>query len=256
MSDRSRFFIVLSNKMPRASNKSLQASEAAHKATSAELQRARSAMQSVRQTYTAELKRREKETEKMMDRWQKISDMQTKLGSTSSGIKFKTTLANPVVSSRDSDIIGRGPDLVEDALDEAQVARKELVEENTSLKNVVLSAANELSRICHTIRTRLGDVEGEEAPRFTLPEMFSISAPESASEKFGILLTSFHEIVSRLGVDYDPGSTTPTSAPPSRPASQGIQLNNDGNRSDGREVLRLQNTIVDLRRQLGMPLNI
>ncbi|EJC99972.1 uncharacterized protein FOMMEDRAFT_170062 [Fomitiporia mediterranea MF3/22] len=235
-----------------ASHKQLHASEAAHKATSAELQRTRSSMQSVRQTHAAELKRREKETEKAMDRWQKICDMQTKLGSSSSGIKFKPTLANPVVSSRDSEVIGRGPDAVEDALDEAQMARKELMEENTSLKNVVLSAANELLRISHAIHLRIGEPTEEEPPHFTLSDMFSISAPENASEKFNTLLSSFQEIVTHLGVTYDPASesTTPQ-LPPTRSASQGAQKM-DGNSQcgDGKELLRLQSTVVDLRRQL------
>ncbi|KAL5492669.1 hypothetical protein ACEPAI_4116 [Sanghuangporus weigelae] len=231
-----------------ASNKSLQTSEVAHKATTAELQRSRSTMQSVRQTYTAELKRREKETEKMMERWQKVSDMQTKLGSIGSGIKFKTTLANPVVSSRDGEIVGRGQDALEDALDEAQAARKELIEENTSLKNVLLSAANEVSRICHLISTRMGESVGGEAPHLTLSDMFSISAPESASEKFNALLTSFQGVITRSGVGCEPDSTTPLDIPPNSHTI--IHGNEEGHHAHAKELVRLQSTIVDLRRQL------
>ena len=208
-------------------------------------------MQSVRQTYAAELKRREKDTEKMMDRWQKISDAQTKLGSIGSGIKFKTTLANPVVGGRDSEIIGKGTDALEDALDEAQSARKELIEENTSLKNVLLSAANEVSRICHAISARVGESSGEGAPHFTLSDMFSISAPESASEKFNVLLTAFQELVSRLGVSYDPDSTTPIGLPPRSSSHTMSHVSDDHHQADAKELARLQSTIVDLRRQLG-----
>ncbi|OCB87664.1 hypothetical protein A7U60_g5190 [Sanghuangporus baumii] len=231
-----------------ASNKSLQTSEAAHKATTAELQRSRSTMQSVRQTYAAELKRREKETEKMMDRWQKISDAQTKLGSIGSGIKFKTILANPVVSSRDGEIVGKGPDALEDALDEAQAARKELIEENTSLKNVLLSAANEVSRICHSISMRMAESVGGEAPHLTLSDIFSISAPESASEKFNALLTSFQQVITQSGASYEPDSTTPLGIPPISHTI--IHGNEEGHHAHARELVRLQSTIVDLRRQL------
>ena len=127
-------------------NKTLQSSENAHKATSAELQRARSALQSVRQTNAAELKRKEKEMERMIERWAKISDAQVKLGSVASGLSFKTTLANAVTSTRDGEVIGKDKGLLEDALEEAEEARKALEEENAGLKNVVLAAANELAR--------------------------------------------------------------------------------------------------------------
>lgn len=211
-------------------------------------------MQSVRQTYAAELKRREKETEKMIDRWQKISDVQTKLSSSTSGLKFKLTHANPVVSTRDNEIIGKGPGLVEDALDDAEAARRELVEENTSLKNVVLSAANELSRIAHATRMRTATAdEGEEVPHLTLSDIFSISAPESASEKFNALLTSFQETITQLGVDYDPESTTPAGLPPPHSTRTTQSSGSEIRQSDNhKELQRLQNTIVDLRRQLGM----
>ncbi|KAI5123471.1 hypothetical protein M0805_008841 [Coniferiporia weirii] len=234
-----------------ASTKSLQNADAAHKLTSAELQRTRSSLQSVRQTHAAELKRREKETEKMIERWQKISDAQTKLGATAAGLRFKFTHANPVVSSRDSDIIGKTPGLLEDALDEANMARKELVEENTSLKNVVLSAANELARLSHAARQRIEASEDDEVLRYTFSDIFTISAPESASEKFNALLSTFRESLTRLGGNYEPESTTPPGLPPAQPNTRIAQtLDSDGQRDDSKRVQMLQNTIVDLRKQL------
>ncbi|KAH8096923.1 Afadin and alpha-actinin-binding-domain-containing protein [Phellopilus nigrolimitatus] len=234
-----------------ASNKALQASEAAHKATSAELQRTRTSMQSVRQTHAAELKRREKETEKILERWQKISDAQTKLSATAAGLKFKFMHANPMTSSRDNDIIGSMPGLLEDALQEAEASRKELVEENSSLKNVVLSAANELIRMAHSTRLKAGTAEEDEVPRFTLSDIFTISAPESASEKFNALLWSLHESLSVLDATYDPDSTTPQGLPPAQAVARATKKPDvDVHREDNKEMQRLQNTVIDLRRQL------
>lgn len=85
----------------------------------------------------------------MVERWAKISDTQVKLGSTAAGLSVKFTLANPVASSRDGEIVGKERGLLEDALEEAEEARKALSEENASLKNVVLAAANELARATH-----------------------------------------------------------------------------------------------------------
>ena len=82
----------------------------------------------------------------MIERWAKISDAQVKLGSVASGLSFKTTLANAVTSTRDGEVIGKDKGLLEDALEEAEEARKALEEENAGLKNVVLAAANELAR--------------------------------------------------------------------------------------------------------------
>lgn len=153
----------------RGANKTLQATENAHKATSAELQRARSSLQSVRQTHAAELKRREKETEKMIERWAKISDAQVKLGSTAAGLSVKSTLANPIVSTRDGEIAGRERSLLEDALVEAEEARKALAEENASLKNAVLAAANELA--CATDRDE-HDINDQVCTSHSFPSIF------------------------------------------------------------------------------------
>lgn len=85
----------------------------------------------------------------MIERWAKISDTQVKLGSTAAGLSVKSTLANPAVSARDGEIVGRERSLLEDALEEAEEARKALAEENANLKNVVLAAANDLARATH-----------------------------------------------------------------------------------------------------------
>lgn len=239
---------LFTNHASRAANKSIQASEAAHKASTAELQRTRTSLQSVRQTHAAELKRREKETEKMLERWQKIADAQTKLGATASGLKFKLTLANPLTDTRGSDTDGQGKDVLEDALEEAQMARKELIEENTSLKSIVLSAANEIARMARTIRLKVDSAaDGDEQcpqQKLTFSDIFSIPAPESASDKIIELLSSFRAAINQIGNDADMDA---------EPASVEVPSPNQARKSkdESKEIQRLQNTIIDLRRQLG-----
>ena len=112
----------------RAATKSLKSAEAAHKHTTAELQRTRSSFQTFRQTQAAENKRREKESERMIERWSKLSDAQSKIGSSGSGIRFKSTHANAAVASAGTEsILGKGKNMLEAALDDAEQARKELL---------------------------------------------------------------------------------------------------------------------------------
>lgn len=215
------------------------------------MQRTKSAMQSLRQTHIAEIKRKEKEIEKILDRWQKISDSQSKLGASSSGIKYNSTLANPTSGLRGDDSARRGPDLLEDALEAAEISRKELSEENTSLKGVVLSTANELARILRACRVHATGIEEEEVAPFKQSEFFELAAPENAGEKMGELIGKFRQTVVGYGVNYDFGSTTPLD-PPGSTNDQGARRSEGVDQhGQSKELQRLQNTIVDLRRQLG-----
>lgn len=148
----------------RAANKSLQASEAAHKVTSTEMQKCRSSLQSVRQTYAAESKRREKEAEKMIERWAKISESQSKLSSIASGSNIKLSSFDIECNVRDDGDSQKGNELLENAYQEVETARKGLIDENLGLKNIVLSAANELSRMTHAIRKRVIETDDEVCP--------------------------------------------------------------------------------------------
>ncbi len=91
----------------------------------------------------------------MVDRWTKLSDSQLKIGLASSGISFQSTLANNIIGNKDDDIIGRGDSMLEHALEEAELARKELVEEIGGLKGVILASANELARTVHTAQRKV-----------------------------------------------------------------------------------------------------
>lgn len=72
---------------PRSTIINLNELQAAHKQTNANLQRATSALQFARQTAQNEIKRKEKEIERIMERWAKISSEQPKLAGIASGLK-------------------------------------------------------------------------------------------------------------------------------------------------------------------------
>ena len=72
------FASVSSNRYHRTSVRSLQATENAHKQTAADLQRTKTLLQGVRATFQIEMKKKEKEIERVLDKWQKVADSQRK----------------------------------------------------------------------------------------------------------------------------------------------------------------------------------
>lgn len=210
-------------------NKSLQSCEASHKTTTQELQRLKSTLQTVRQTHAAEQKRREKDSERIVDRWTKLSDSQLKIGSASSGISFQSTLANNIVSSKDDEIIGKGDSMLDHALEEAELARNELVEEIGGLKGIILASANELARTVHTARRKVEAVGVEvrsafvvsisllnstQAPFFTMSDLFPPTPLGLANENFKSLLETLRETLKQLDRNVDADTTNSSRTPP------------------------------------------
>ena len=133
-----------------AATKSLQTSENAHKHTTAELQRTRTTLHALRATHQTEIKKLEKEKERMVERWSKLSDTQLKVASLRAGF----TCANlDVVEASDVQLRGKGQGFLDVALDQAETARKELFEQNRKLRGLLLSAANQLQSVLHSVRT-------------------------------------------------------------------------------------------------------
>jgi len=130
-----------------------------------ELQRTRAALQALRATHVAELKRREKEIEAMRERWSKLADAQLKIGSLPSRMTVSSSglrPANASVLRQQDGAVGvagssgagaataqKGLGLVEAALDEAEKACAGLREENRELKGLVVDAANAVRKILH-----------------------------------------------------------------------------------------------------------
>lgn len=125
----------------RSATRSLHSAEAAHKHTTAELQRTRTALQALRIAHQTEIKKLEKEKDRMAERWSKLADSQLKAGSLSSGL----TCANAiVVEASDMQLRGVGRNFLEDAAEQAEQAREALFEQNRRLRGLILTTANEL----------------------------------------------------------------------------------------------------------------
>ncbi|KAK0214915.1 Afadin and alpha-actinin-binding-domain-containing protein [Armillaria fumosa] len=212
-----------------ATTKNLQSTEQSHRQTMAELQRSRTALQAVRATHQAELKKKEKEYEKMAEKWNKISDMQAKVMAAPSGF----TCSNlRVVNGGSDELIGRGPGVLEVALQEAEKARSQLTTQCSVLKTVVLNAVNELQRLIYDMKGN--DSELELAP-FTMTTLFPFTAPDVAGDKLALVLLSFHESLRVLAVP-----TTPVSPPA------------DGSALADEERERLQTIIDSLKTELEL----
>jgi hypothetical protein len=143
----------------RIANRAQAQAEVAHKQTMGDLQRARTALQALRATHVAEIKKREKETEAMRERWSKLADAQLRISSLPSGMVFLGSPANaPVLVEGNVSGAGGGGGggskkgvvgVVEGALEEAEKARAALREENLELKGLVVDAANAVRKILH-----------------------------------------------------------------------------------------------------------
>jgi hypothetical protein len=114
-----------------------------------DLQRARTALQALRATHVAEIKKREKEVEAMRERWSKLADGQLRVAGLPSGMVFSRPAANASVLSDGGSGGGGHKGVVEGALEEAEKAGALLREENVGLKGLVVDAANAVRKILH-----------------------------------------------------------------------------------------------------------
>ncbi|KAJ3991874.1 Afadin and alpha-actinin-binding-domain-containing protein [Lentinula boryana] len=196
-----------------STTKTLQATEAAHKNTNAELQRTRSALQAVRATHQAELKKREKEMERTMERWTKLSDSQVKLGATASGLRFCGS-ANGAVEPA-VQILGKGKGFLEVALEEAEKAREQSGKDNLGLRKMLLKAVNEIQTISFELKqTLLKPAHVTEAPTpMTLPELFPLSPPNFTPTTLSSSLARLRDVLEMLSSPTDSMRTSPSISP-------------------------------------------
>ncbi|KAJ3931114.1 MAG: Afadin and alpha-actinin-binding-domain-containing protein [Lentinula lateritia] len=204
--------------------KTLQATEAAHKHTNAELQRTRSALQTTRATHQAETKKKEKEIERAMERWHRISDAQAKLGATASGMRFigsVNTVVEPVVP-----IVGRGKSYLEIALEEAEKAREQLGKDNLGLKKMLLKAVNEIRNIAFELTPSLREPTNEiEIPvPMTLPDLFPLSPPDFTTMTLSSSLARLRDILGVLSSSTSSISTSPSVSPAPQPMPSPSEL--------------------------------
>lgn len=107
----------------------------------------RTTLQGLRLQHSADIKKIEKEKERVMERWSKLTDSQLKHGPSSSGLIFANA---QVVEASDVQMRGQGQGFLDLSLEEAERSRNDLADETRNLKGVILSAANELQRIFYT----------------------------------------------------------------------------------------------------------
>ncbi|OJA18318.1 hypothetical protein AZE42_02805 [Rhizopogon vesiculosus] len=215
--------------------KVLTASESAHKQTSTELQRTRSSLIALRATHSAELKKREKDIERIIEKWSKLSEIQTKLSTSSSGLTFRC--GNADVGSR-SETLGKGKGYLEIALEQAESARASLTDETMALQRLAVSVANRLQSVLHELRNLISPCD-EEPAVITHSVLFPFTPPNAASDKVSVLFSSVHnaiEDISKRLLEH-PQIIAPT-APDYTKAS------------DSLERQRLQGIIDELRSEL------
>ncbi|KAL1941270.1 hypothetical protein VTO73DRAFT_7482 [Trametes versicolor] len=223
-----------------AATKSLQSSENAHKHTTAELQRTRTTLIALRATHQTEIKKLEKEKERMVERWSKLSDNQLKAGTLPAGL----TCANlHVVEASDVQLRGKGQGFLEVALEQAEAARKELFEQNRKLRGILLSAANELQHVLHAVRAGEADSIDEPTP-LTHSALFPSPAAEAAGETFSTLFRSLRDTISHR---TEPSASVCNH---SCKASSSSTPMNDTPAKEKAEVERLQAVIDKLRSDL------
>ncbi|KAF7309923.1 hypothetical protein MIND_00364600 [Mycena indigotica] len=207
-----------------ATTRLLQSSESSHKQTTLELQRARSALQSVRATHHAELKKKEREMERMAERWTKLADIQTKVGGAASGLKCSNLKA---VERAGIEVL-TGPPLHDNALQQSEEARRRLAEDNRQLRGLLLSAVNETQAMLHQARPAEREKEEEPLP-LTSQTLFPMASADAANEKLSSLLSAVREAVNK----------------PSTPVPAQSSITPSPSSSDG-EIERLKRTISRL----------
>ncbi|KAM5541484.1 hypothetical protein V8D89_005038, partial [Ganoderma adspersum] len=228
-----------------AAAKSLQSSETGHKHTTAELQRTRTTLQSLRATHQTEIKKLEKEKERMVERWTKLSDSQLKVGSLPAGL----TCANlAVVEASDVQLRGKGQGFLDVALEQAESARKELLEQNRRLRGLLLNTVNGLQSVLYGARTA-GDADAAPKPEpISFNALFQNQPAEAAGETFNNLFASLRETLSRKA---ESSSMSCSCSSSKESTSHSAQARTPSAKvQDSAEVERLQAVIGKLRADL------
>ncbi|KAI6023947.1 Afadin and alpha-actinin-binding-domain-containing protein [Pisolithus microcarpus] len=153
--------------------RALQSSEANRKQIAAELQRTRTSLQGIRTAHVTELRKKEKEIERMVEKWGKLVDAQPKVSAASSG----------------SDNIGKGKGYLDVALEHAESSRAGLFAESTRLRRLIVTCANRIQSLTHRIRL-VTSAEEEEPPSLNHDALFPLAPINAAEERLLSLFSS------------------------------------------------------------------
>ncbi|KAG6336455.1 hypothetical protein ID866_2626 [Astraeus odoratus] len=213
--------------------RAIQTSEANHKQATAELQRTRSSLQGLRATHVSELKKKEREIERMVEKWNKLVEVQAKVSAASTGICFRG--GNAEVAS---DSAGKSKGYLEVALEHAEASRAELFAESTRLRRLVLTCANRIQSLAHRIRLA-ASIQEEEPPSMDHDALFPLAPINAPEEKLLTLFSSANDALAVLSKHF-----TEKSSP-----SQNLTGNPAGI-SDANERANLQNKVTMLQTEL------
>jgi len=246
-----------SNPIYSAAQRALESSESSHKQTTAELQRTRAALQGIRTTHQQELKKKDKELERMASKWNKLSDAQIKLSTVPSGLKC----AN-VGIVHGSELIPRTPSLLDTALDDAEKAREQLIEEVGRLRRLVVKVVNQIQAVLFHVRGFVTDrkeqvtllsnsanmrLTSSQPIEHSIPTLFPMYPPTHAHDVLSAALRSLRDTLAALPlhiasapIQSIPSSSTNTSTKTPESADPKTE-----------EVARLHATIAQLKQEIG-----
>jgi len=95
-----------------------------------------------------DLRKKEKEIERMVEKWIKLADAQHKFSAASTGISFYGANAEVVSGSED---VGKGKSYLEVALEHAEASRAELFADSTRLRRLTVMSANRMQSLIHSM---------------------------------------------------------------------------------------------------------
>jgi hypothetical protein len=199
-------------------------------------------MQALRATHLSELRKRDKEVERMVERWSKVSDTQLKISSTGAGMTINgARCANAIASDGSGVLLGGCKGYLDIALEEAERSRTALAEENNQLRRLLLHAVNEGQEAVYELQIAADPLFDSEPPApMTLATLFPLSPNDVATEKLTAL---FSALQVAIAVFADP--TRPTSRPgPSAPSEEKMKVNTV-------ELDSLRKKVTSLTAELG-----
>ncbi|EIN03847.1 hypothetical protein PUNSTDRAFT_146828 [Punctularia strigosozonata HHB-11173 SS5] len=186
-------------------NRSLQQSELAHKHADAELSRTRTAIQALRSQHQLEIKKKERECERMVERWSKLSDTQLKIGSLP-GTLNAPKCANSLVADP-AKILCSTDSLMESALGDAEAARRGLARENEHLRELTMQTAKNVQEMIYACQAKAVDegsshMDVEQISHISQTELFPLTppTPDAASAKLTDLFVSLRNAISSINL--------------------------------------------------------
>ena len=208
-------------------------------------------LQGVRATHVAELKKKEKEVERTLEKWQKLAEAQSRISAAQSGIRC----TNAAIIEG-TEVVGKGQGFLDIALEQAEQARAHLGDENLLLRKLLLRAVNETHNVLHQAKCIASDDEvipevstihvhaymhhltSSKPVPMTLSTLFPLSPPDTASDKLRAVLDELRHSVSELARPTPPAPASPVPNP----------------KVSEEEFERLQTIISSLKEELGMSL--